>query len=196
MNNARPRKAVFLDRDGVINKCAAPHCYVSRWEDFEFLPGAVEGIKLLNDAGYLIFLISNQRGIARGLYTIEEVQTLHEMMCGYLERMGAHIDGIYICPHNYGECDCRKPGIGLFRQAEQEWMIDKEKSWCIGDFENDIMAGIAYGVKTILIGDETEKYGQDYTFSSLQVAGKYLAGKTADLKGHKEWITARQFGII
>lgn len=175
MNNRRPQKTVFLDRDGVINKCAAPHYYISRWDDFEFLHGAVEGIRALNDAGYLVLLISNQRGIARGLYTVEEVNKLHKKMCGCLAESGARIDGIYICPHNYGECNCRKPDIGLFQRAEQEWMIDKEKSYCIGDFESDIKAGITYGIKTILIGNTAEEYGQDYTFSSLQMAGAYLA---------------------
>lgn len=175
MNNRRPQKTVFLDRDGVINKGAAPHCYISGWDDFEFLHGAVEGIRALNDAGYLVLLISNQRGIARELYTVEEVDRLHEKMCGCLAEAGAHIDGIYICPHDYGECNCRKPDIGLFKQAEQEWKIDKKKSYCIGDSECDIKAGINYGIKTILIGNKTEEYGQDYTFISLQTAGAYLA---------------------
>jgi len=177
LNNRELRKAVFLDRDGVINKCAAPHCYISSWKDFAFLPGAAEGIKALNNAGYLILLISNQRGIARGLYTVNDVHVLHKKMCGCLEASGARIDGIYICPHNYGECSCRKPGIGLFQQAERDWAIDKESSYCIGDFESDIRAGINYGVKTILIGDGSEEYGQDYTFDSLRTAGVYLAGK-------------------
>lgn len=196
MNNRKPQKAIFLDRDGVINKCAAPHCYIVDWDDFEFLPGAVEGIKALNDAGYLILLISNQRGIARGLYTVEDVGNLHEKMCGYLAGWGAHIDGIYICPHNYGECHCRKPDIGLFLQAEKDWMIDKSRSYCIGDFESDIRAGINYGVKTILIGDEADDYGQNYTFPSLQAASSYLTKEKAAVKGYDKWITENRLEII
>lgn len=175
MNNEKPQKTVFLDRDGVINQCAAPHCYISKWSDFKFLPGASEGIRALNEVGYLVLIISNQRGIARGLCTVSEVGVLHKKMCGYLEGKGAHIDGIYLCPHDYGECDCRKPGTGLFRQAERDWMIDKEKSYCIGDSGTDIQAGIAYGIRTILIGDKTKEYGQSYTFDSLLRAGVYLA---------------------
>lgn len=174
LNNGKPQKTIFLDRDGVINKCAASHCYIYKWEDFDFLPGAVEGIRMLNEAGYLILLISNQRGIARGLFTRNGIDKLHRKMCACLAEAGAHIDGIYICPHDNGKCDCRKPGIGLFRQAEKEWMINKGESWMIGDSESDIKAGISYGVKTVLIGSETERYGQDLTFDSLRQAGGYL----------------------
>lgn len=174
MNN-KPQKAVFLDRDGVINRCAAPHCYITRWKDFEFLPGAIDGIKMLNEAGYLVLIVTNQRGIARGMCTAEQIATLHRSMCEELEKMGAHIDGIYVCPHDDGECECRKPEIGLFLQAESEWYIDKEKSWCIGDFQSDIEAGNKYGINTILIGDTSKQYGQTLTYCSLEEAGKYLA---------------------
>jgi D,D-heptose 1,7-bisphosphate phosphatase len=177
LNNVKPQKTIFLDRDGVINKCAAPHCYVSKWEDFKFLPGAIDGIKLLNEAGYLTLLISNQRGIALNLYSLKDVDMLHEKMCKCLADYGAHIDGIYICPHDNGECDCRKPAIGLYRKAEKDWMINKEKSYCIGDMESDIKAGNSYGIKTILIGDKKQDYRQDLTFSSLKEASAYLVNK-------------------
>lgn len=175
LNNIKPQKTIFLDRDGVINKCASRHCYISQWKDFEFLPGAIEGIRSLNKAGYLILLISNQRGIARGLYTLNEVERLHQKMCEQLTINGAHIDGIYVCPHDDGECNCRKPDIGLFHQAEKEWMIDKERSWCIGDFKSDIEAGIRYGISNILIGSKENEFGQKYTFDSLEEAGIFLA---------------------
>lgn len=174
MNNVRPQKTVFLDRDGVINKCAAPHCYISKWEEFHFLPGAIEGIRSLNKAGYLVLIVSNQRGIARGLYTRKDVDELHEKMCNVLKENDAYIDGIYICPHDDRVCSCRKPLPGLFYQAENEWMIDKEHSWCIGDFESDILAGRDYGVKTILIGSPEKAYGQTGTFKNLKEAVNFL----------------------
>lgn len=177
MNNQHPQKTVFLDRDGVINRCAAEHCYITKWKEFEFLPGAIEGIKAINDAGYLILMVTNQRGIARGLCTVQEIEQLHQQMQASLRKAGAHIDGSYMCPHDIGECDCRKPQIGLLRQAETEWMIDKERSWCIGDFESDIQAGKRYGVKTILIGTAKQDYGQTETFQSLWEAGCYLKSR-------------------
>lgn len=174
LNNEKPQKTVFLDRDGVINKCAAPHCYISKWEEFEFFPSAIQGIKRLNAAGYLVLLITNQRGIARGLLSMQEVEELHQKMCEHLKRQGANIDGIYICPHDNGECYCRKPDIGLFLQAEKEWQIDKEHSWMIGDSNTDVEAGKRYGVRTILLSDIKEDYGQNYTFSDLKTATAFL----------------------
>ncbi|MCC8104936.1 MAG: HAD family hydrolase [Clostridiales bacterium] len=151
LNNGcyRGRKAVFLDRDGLINRQALPHQYITKWEEFEFLPNVPEAIRELNNAGYLVLIVTNQRGIARGIVTMEEVEELHHQMCKTLEANGAGIDGIYVCPHNDGECHCRKPEIGLFLQAEQEFEIDKESSWMVGDSESDAQAGKNYGVRTI-----------------------------------------------
>ena len=143
------RKAVFLDRDGLINVQAAPHHYITRWEDFRFLPGVPEAIRRLNEAGYLVLLVSNQRGVARGMMTIEAVEDIHRHMCQALGQAGAHIDGIYVCPHNEGECHCRKPEIGLFLQAERDFPIDRASSWMVGDSDTDAEAGRRYGVRTI-----------------------------------------------
>lgn len=174
LNNKSIQKTIFLDRDGVINKCARPHYYISEWEDFEFLPGAIKGIKTLNDAGYLILLITNQRGVARGLFSLDDVKKLHQKMCEQIEKEGARINDIYICPHDKGECRCRKPDIGLLLQAEENWLIDKNNSYFIGDCESDIIAGSSYGVSTILIGDSRDEFGQSFTFPSLEKAAEYL----------------------
>lgn len=147
-------KVIFLDRDGVINEKAAPHQYISRWEEFRFLPGVPEAIYSLNEAGYKLVIVSNQRGIARGMMTMEQLNELHENMCAALEKQGAHIDAIYVCPHNEGECTCRKPDIGLFLQAEQQFCVDKAQSFMIGDSASDIEAGERYGVRTILVNNE------------------------------------------
>lgn len=143
-------KAVFLDRDGVINvPCSRKHDYIKSVSEFQFLPGVTKAIRQLNDKGYLVLVVTNQRGVARGMMTMEQVNIIHEYMQMRLAESGAHLDGIYVCPHDYGQCHCRKPDIGLFLQAEKEFAIDKEKSWMVGDSDTDIQAGQNYGVKTI-----------------------------------------------
>lgn len=144
------RKAVFLDRDGLINRQAAPHHYISDPVDFEILPGVPEAIKRLNDAGYLTIMVTNQRGVARGMLTMEQVNTVHGYLQSEIAKHGAHIDAIYVCPHADGECICRKPDIGLFLMAEKDFDIDKRRSWMVGDSDTDVEAGKRYGVRTIL----------------------------------------------
>lgn len=163
------KKTVFLDRDGLINRQAPPHQYITKWEEFEFLPGVPEAIHKLNKAGYLVLIVTNQRGIARGMMTVEAVEMIHRQMCKTLHKNGAHIDGIYFCPHNEGECHCRKPDIGLFLQAERDFQIDKKKSWMVGDSESDVQAGQNYGVKTIRT-------------TCLEEAAEKILGKSNSLK--------------
>lgn len=151
-------KVVFLDRDGVINRKAPMHQYITCWEDFVFLPGVKGAMKKLCDAGYRVAVVTNQRGVARGMMSLEQVEELHRKMCMALEVEGANVDGIYICPHGEGECHCRKPDIGLFLQAERDFTVDKDHSWMIGDSETDMIAGECYGVRTILVGSD-ETYG-------------------------------------
>lgn len=141
---------VFLDRDGLINRQAAPHHYISRPEDFEILPGVPEAIRALNEAGYLVIIVTNQRGVARGMLTMREIKKVHNYLQEELKKHGAHIDAAYVCPHDIGECHCRKPEIGLFLQAERDYAIDKPQSWMIGDSDTDVEAGRRYGVRAIL----------------------------------------------
>lgn len=142
-------KAVFLDRDGLINRQASEHNYIKTWSEFQFLPGVSGAIGRLNRAGYLVLIVTNQRGVARGMMTMEDVDRIHERMCQELSGSGAYVDGIYVCPHETGVCTCRKPDIGLFIQAEREFEIDKEQSWMVGDSDSDVEAGRRYGVRTI-----------------------------------------------
>lgn len=158
------RKAVFLDRDGLINRQAAPHHYISDPKDFEILPSVPEAIRSLNDAGFLVIVVTNQRGVARGMLTIEQVNVVHGYLQSELDKYGAHIDAIYVCPHSDGECNCRKPDIGLFLMAERYFDIDKSQSWMVGDSETDVEAGKRYGVRSIL------------TDSLSQAANMILAG--------------------
>ena len=142
-------KAVFLDRDGVINRKAPDHDYIKMWSEFSFLPDVPEAICQLNHAGYLVLVVTNQRGVAKGIMTLSDVEELHQRMCRKLKQMGAAIDSIYVCPHDIGQCHCRKPEVGLFLQAERDFAIDKASSWMVGDSDSDVEAGRRYGVKTI-----------------------------------------------
>jgi len=148
------RKAVFLDRDGVINRSPPEHDYVKRWEEFHFLPGVPEAIKKLNRAGFLTIVVSNQRGIARGLFTEEDLEDIHNRMLDELRSSGAHIDAIYHCPHDVDEgCGCRKPEPGMILRAAKDHDIDLACSFMVGDSTADVEAGRRAGVRTIYVGD-------------------------------------------
>lgn len=147
-----PKKVVFLDRDGVINKRPPEADYIKTWDEFEFLPGSAEAIKILNSLGYKIYVISNQPGIARGMMTEKDLKIIHKKMQQELKRLGAKIDGIYYCPHGWDEgCDCRKPKPGLLYKASRDHFIDLTKTIFIGDDKRDKDAGDIAGCKTILV---------------------------------------------
>ena len=157
------QKAIFLDRDGTINKYVG---FLRNIDDFELIEGVSEAIKLINQSGYLAIVVTNQPVIARGEVTWEELHEIHKKMETLLGKDGAYIDGIYICPHHpdkgfEGErpeykidCDCRKPKPGLLLQAANDFNIDLSQSYMIGDSENDIEAGInAQCKRSILLGN-------------------------------------------
>ncbi|MBB1274765.1 D-glycero-beta-D-manno-heptose 1,7-bisphosphate 7-phosphatase [Psychromonas sp. SR45-3] len=145
--------AVFLDRDGVINK---DNGYVSEIDDFEFIDGAIEACIEFKKKGYLLVVITNQSGIARGLFSEEQFHTLTEWMDWSLADRGVDLDGIYYCPHHNKEgigefkvdCECRKPKPGMLMNAIADLNIDIETSILIGDKVSDLQAGIAAGIKT------------------------------------------------
>ena len=150
-------KAVFLDRDGTIN--VEKH-YLYKIEDFELLPSVVEGLKKLQEAGYLLIVITNQSGIARGYYTEEEYNRLNQHMLGVLESKGVYISDVFYCPHlpdakieKYRvDCNCRKPKLGMFYDAVKKWNIDLEQSWAIGDKERDLAICDGTGCRGIIVG--------------------------------------------
>ena len=168
---------VFLDRDGVINvPTGVPHTYITRWEDFHFVEGAAWAIRKLCEAGFRVVVATNQRGVARGCMSQEVLDGIHEKMVRGLASQGALIDAVYCCPHEGGSCDCRKPGIGLFAQADAERAVDKKRSFMVGDSESDIKAGRAFGLSTVYIGSAADSAADlaDATFSSLREAYSYL----------------------
>jgi rfaE bifunctional protein nucleotidyltransferase chain/domain len=145
------RKAIFLDRDGVINKDKA---YVHRWEDFEFVPGAIDGMLRLQEAGYALVIVTNQSGLARGYYTEAQYQTLTISLREELARQGVKLDGVYHCAHHPKgtvpalsiDCDCRKPAPGMLLQAARELGLSLSDSLLVGDKASDIEAARAAGV--------------------------------------------------
>lgn len=150
-----PRKFIFLDRDGTLNVRPPRACYIERPEDFVWLPGAKEAVKKLKDAGYTILLVSNQPGLARGNLTEETLESIHEKMQADLAEIGACIDKIYYCPHNWDDgCACRKPKPGMFFQAQKEFSLDLTRCVMIGDDERDITAGEAAGCRCVLVSEE------------------------------------------
>ena len=173
-NLSNKQKAIFLDRDGTINKYVG---FLRDINDFELIDGVAEAIKEINKSGYLAVIVTNQPVIARGEVTYEELNEIHNKMETLLGKQGAYLDAIYYCPHHPDsgfdgevkelkfDCDCRKPKPGLLLKAAEELNIDLSKSWMIGDSKNDIMAGKNAGCKTALIGNED--YKQDITVDSL-----------------------------
>lgn len=148
-------KAAFFDRDGVINEDAG---YLYRIEDLRFLEGAKEALAYLAGLGYKIIIVTNQSGIARGYYTIEDMERLHAYMVKEIEAAGGRVDRIYYCPHHkegkikeYAvDCKCRKPKPGMVLSAIEEFGLDASKSFLIGDSARDIEAAESAGVKGFL----------------------------------------------
>ena len=173
-NLKHKQKAVFLDRDGTLNKYVG---FLRNIDDFELIDGVAEAVTKINASGYLAIVVTNQPVIARGEMTVPQLKEIHNKMETLLGGEGAYLDGLYYCPHHphkgYDgevpelkiECECRKPKPGMLLKAADEYNIDLGNSWMVGDGENDVKAGKAAGCKTALIGDGD--FGQDMTVGSL-----------------------------
>lgn len=160
-------KTVFLDRDGVINQQAAEHEYIKSCEEFQLLPGVAKAIWLLNQKNYKVLVVTNQRGIGRGMLTEQQLTQIHHKMRADLGQEGAVIDAIYYCPHDISDhCNCRKPQIGMFLQAARDFAIDKTNSFMVGDSRSDVEAATAFGIKPIYIGP---------VIAGIESAGNLLA---------------------
>jgi D-glycero-D-manno-heptose 1,7-bisphosphate phosphatase len=141
-------RAIFLDRDGVINRKPPEGQYVTSWEDFHILPGVVEAIGQLNRAGFSVIVVTNQRCIAKGLLTVAELNQMHKRMSDSLARAGATISGIYYCPHEMEPtCYCRKPAPGMLLDAARSHDIELASSWMLGDSDIDVETGRNAGCK-------------------------------------------------
>lgn len=157
-------RAVFLDRDGVINVDTG---YVHRSDDFELLPGVAKAIRLLNDAGFLVIVVTNQSGVARGYYSLEAVHLLHRYLDAELAAFGARVDAYYVCPHHpehgvadmKAPCSCRKPLPGMLEQAAADFGIHLRESYMIGDKASDVAAGLSAGCRPIRISSGIGEVG-------------------------------------
>lgn len=152
-------KAIFLDRDGTLN---VDKDYLHRIEDFEWLPGALQALRKLEKLGFLLVVLTNQSGIARGYYSERDFLELNRWMIGDLERQGIHVAKVYYCPHHPRaalaeyrvECDCRKPKLGMFERAIREMHIDVDRSYAIGDKLRDCAICQKTGCHGFLIGEK------------------------------------------
>ena len=188
-NLSNKQKAIFLDRDGTINKYVG---FLRNIDQFELIDGVAGAIKKINASGYLCIVVTNQPVIARGEVTVDELDMIHMKMETELGFAGAYVDGLYYCPHHphkgyEGEvvelkidCDCRKPKPGMLLKAAEDYNVDLEQSYMVGDGENDVKAGLAAGCKAVLINSEgtdnkTGDFGQlDTVVSVAEFVEKYL----------------------
>lgn len=179
-------KVVFLDRDGVINQYPGDTKYVNNWREFKFIPGSIEGIKKLNACGFKLYIISNQGGVSKGLYTQEDLDEINRNMSKEFKAQGARVEDIYYCTHVKSDnCDCRKPKTGLLEQAISNLSANPEISFFIGDSFADMEAALGFGAKSVLVFSGKEKasnrdqweFEPDHTFNDLKSAADYLCSR-------------------
>jgi len=174
---------VFLDRDGVINEYPGHRRYVTNQQEFKFIPGSIEGIKKLRRCGFKLFVISNQAGVAKGLYSQDDLEKINRKMLVQLEKEGVQLSGIYYCTHHpEDECSCRKPKLGLLEKAISDLGAKPKISFFIGDSFLDMAAALSFGAKAMLVLSGKEKisnrnnweFTPDYIFEDLLSAANYL----------------------
>jgi D-glycero-D-manno-heptose 1,7-bisphosphate phosphatase len=165
-------KALFLDRDGIIN---IDHGYVSKIEDFKFTDGIFDLVRLFSDAGYLLFVVTNQSGIGRGYYTEEDFSTLTAWMKEKFKENGIKIEEVYYCPHAPdANCICRKPKTGMIKEALKDYDIDLSRSWLIGDKQSDIDLANNAGIKTSVAIGEHQTENATYHFESILACKEFI----------------------
>ncbi|MDD5195941.1 MAG: HAD family hydrolase [Candidatus Omnitrophica bacterium] len=180
---------VFLDRDGVINAYPGDAGYVKSWKEFKFIPGSIEGIRKLNGKGFKIFVVSNQSGVSKGIYTRKSLDEMTQKMLRELKKKRAHIDGVYYCTHASADnCECKKPKLGLLNKAVSENGIKCKLSFFIGDSFIDMSAARQFGAKGVLVLSGKEKianrskwgFEPDYIFDNLLIASHYLCAQAQE----------------
>jgi D-glycero-D-manno-heptose 1,7-bisphosphate phosphatase len=179
------RYAIFLDRDGVLNRPAPYAANIESAADFELLPGVLDALRRLTDAGAALFVATNQRGVARGLVPAAELESMHESLSAAASAAGAPLAGIYVCPHHEDSCDCRKPRTGLFAQAQADYpWVDFPTAHLIGDSLSDLQAAQTLGMRAWLVGLKRADVARQAAAAGVPVAGS--ADSLADLVfGHE-----------
>jgi len=171
----KKNKAIFLDRDGVINEDLD---YVHKIEDFKIFPGVFEALKMLQSAGFKLIIITNQAGIGRGYYTEEDFFKLNNHMLEIFEKQGIKINEVYFCPHKPEDnCECRKPKIKFIGQAIEKFNLDIKECWLIGDKIIDIEMGEKAGCKSLLIFSKYVKNIKRRKFKDLEEAAQFILNK-------------------
>ena len=160
----------FLDRDGVINRKAPEGDYVKSWQEFQFLPGVFDALRALKQHGFRLIVVTNQRGVSLGRLPENDLRAIHDRMGTELRHARAELDRVYYCPHGLNSCNCRKPGSGLFLEAQRDFPdIRFSDSFVIGDSIVDMEAGARLGSKKVLIGVEPSPILSALSEKNLQV---------------------------
>jgi D-glycero-D-manno-heptose 1,7-bisphosphate phosphatase len=202
MTPIRKTGAIFLDRDGVINENRVDH--VKSWDEFSFIPGALESIRRLTDTGLPIFVVTNQAAVNRGLMTVDTLNDIHNRMKEAVCQAGGKITHVYHCPHdNHEDCDCRKPKPGMLQQAAEDFNIDLSKSFLVGDAWTDVAAGVTVGARGILLMTGRgrwnfvtcwNRFGLDFSAACDLADATLMIQET--LRGNKMYTTARLRGAF
>jgi D-glycero-D-manno-heptose 1,7-bisphosphate phosphatase len=168
------KPCVFFDRDGIVNRSPGPG-YVERWSDFHVIPEFIEVLRKVAARGYLGVVVTNQRGVAKGIMTAEAVEDIHARLLKWLEKThGLSLTDILYCPHDDGQCDCRKPQPGMLLKAAAKHGIDLGSSWMIGDSESDVEAGHRAGCRTILVGGDPVQTSADFHAANMAGLGSLV----------------------
>jgi D-glycero-D-manno-heptose 1,7-bisphosphate phosphatase len=166
--NPNPRRAIFLDRDGIINRKLPEDHYVRTPSEFEILPDAAPALAIMRDLGFTLVVVTNQRGIARGMMSEDDLNKVHQFMNSLLTTSGVELQSIYYCPHDRDDhCYCRKPAPGMILAAAKDLEIDLNSSYMVGDSASDVEAAKNAGVKSVHISSAGGDIGAELVFPSL-----------------------------
>ncbi len=169
------QKCLFFDRDGIVNVSPGPG-YVECWEDLHVIPEFVTAAKIALERNYAAAIITNQRGVARGIISHATLDDMHAKLAAALESQGVPLLGIFCCTHERGTCDCRKPLPGLLLQAAKQHDIDLEASWMVGDRETDVEAGRRAGCRTVLVSPLVSETQADVKVADMAALVEMLPG--------------------
>ncbi|MCK5850983.1 MAG: HAD family hydrolase [Kiritimatiellae bacterium] len=169
------KKCVFFDRDGIVNQSPGPG-YVECWADFELMPEFVDILRLVRSRGYEAVIITNQRGVARGIMSMATVDDIHSRLKNLLkEEHGLDLLDIFCCPHDKGVCECRKPLPGMLFDAAGKHNINLAESWMVGDRETDVEAGAGAGCRTIIVTSNEVSSKADFSVSDMTGLERVIA---------------------
>lgn len=176
-------KVVFLDRDGVINKYPGDTQYVSSIEEFEFIGGSIEGVRKFNEKGFKVFIVSNQAGVSKGVYSHQDLDKITRKMQAAFKKKKVFVDAVYYCLHREEDnCSCRKPKTGLLDKSLADFKIKPSESFFIGDSFIDMETAVNFGAKSVLVLSGKEKisnrsnwkFEPEYIFDNLLIAAHYI----------------------